>query len=549
MVPVAYRGRGGRILAALGACLLTAAVLAADRVRDSALAGGWYPADPVQLRDLVDGFLTAGKTESPQGPIRALIVPHAGYAYSGATAGQVFSLVKGRAYERVLILGPSHSGRFQGLSVADVDAYRTPLGDVPLDPEAVKTLRGSPLVGDHADADAREHSLEIELPLLQRALAPGWRLVPVLVGQLRPQDYQAAADLLRPLADDRTLVVVSSDFTHYGARFGYLPFPADQGLPGRIQGLDDGAVARIQAKDADGFLAYQAETGITVCGMRPIAILLRMLGAGANVHRVAYATSGALTGDWSNSVSYVGLVVTDAQPLSAVTAAAQAASETAGRESATPPPGPAITEAELHQLHDLAILAIEGAVLGPSRGREAAVARAVEGLSARLREPAGAFVTLKRHGALRGCIGYIEPRKPLYVAVLENGENAARHDPRFTPVQASELADLDVEVSVLTPPRPIASWEELRVGEDGIILAKDGRRAVFLPEVAAEQGWTREETLSHLAVKAGLAADAWREGASFAVFGSTKYAAPYVPSRTAAEVPSPAPAGPGGAGS
>jgi AmmeMemoRadiSam system protein A len=377
----------------------------------------------------------------------------------------------------------------------------------------------------------REHSIEIELPLLQRALAPGWRLVPVLVGDLGPEDYQTAADLLRPLADDGTLVVVSSDFTHYGQRFGYLPFPQDQKAPGRIQALDDGAIGRILVKDADGFLAYQAETGVTICGFRPIGILLRMLGPGAQVQRVAYATSGALTGDWGNSVSYVGLVVTDPQPLSARPLSAVEGSGPVQTHApglaADQAISEALTEADLRLLHRLAILALDDAVLGPSPNREGAVSQAVDALPVRLRDPAGAFVTLKRQGALRGCIGTIEPRQPLYVAVLANGDNAARHDPRFQPVQASELTDLDVEVSVLTPPRPIASWEEFRVGEEGIILAKGGRRAVFLPQVALEQGWTREETLSQLARKAGLPPDAWRDGASLAVFTATRYAAPY----------------------
>ncbi len=502
------------LLACLGSCLLATPALAADRVRESPLAGGWFPADPVQLQTQVDGFLDAAGVVAPTGSIRALIAPHAGYAYSGPTAGAVFSLVRGQGFKRVLILSPSHYGRFRGLAVPELDAYRTPLGDVPVDQAAVAALRTSPLVGAHPDAFPREHSMEIELPLLQRALDPGWTLVPVLVGDLGPDDYQRAADLLRPLADENTLVVASSDFTHYGSRFGYQPFPAGEGLQGRIRDLDDGAIAKILAKDADGFLAYQKDTGITICGFRPIGILLRMLGTGAQVQRVAYATSGALTGDKENSVSYLGLVVTDRQPI-AVTVTPE-----------TEPDG-ALTDQDLRLLHRLATLGLETAVLGQSPEREAALAETLASLPERLREPAGAFVTLKRHGDLRGCIGFIDPRQPLYRAVLDNGDSAARRDPRFRPVAPAELKDLELEVSVLTPPQPIPSWEAFRVGEQGIVLSKGDRRAVFLPEVATEQGWTREETLTHLARKAGLPADGWRDGASFTVFTSTHYAAPY----------------------
>lgn len=486
-----------------------------ERVRPSALAGGWYPGDRQELAEYVDGLLDGVKARTPELPVRALIVPHAGYQYSGATAAEVFALVRGREFERVLVLAPSHRSGFQGLSIADVDAYETPLGALPLDGPAVAELRKSNLVGTDATAHAREHAIEIELPMLQRTLAPGWRLVPVLVGRLEGDDYRKAADLLRPLADDSTLVVVSSDFTHYGPRFGYMPFSLDGKTPDRIRELDDGAIERILALDAAGFLDYQSDTGITICGYRPLALLLRMLPADVSIRRIAYATSGELTGDWSNSVSYVGMLVGSPVPLSG-----GGASERTGA-------APGIDPAHLALLHRLAVLGVGHAVLGQTDERSARIGEIVQGLPDRLQEHTGAFVTLKREGRLRGCIGYILPRKPLYQAILENGFNAARIDRRFIPVSPDELDGLEVEVSVLSPPRPIDSPDELVVGEHGVILRKDGHEAVFLPEVAAEQGWTRDDTLSHLARKAGLPEDGWREGASFEVFTSTKHAAPY----------------------
>ena len=496
----------------------------AAAVRESALAGNWYPADPVELTTLVDGFLSTSRTSTPAGPIRALIVPHAGYAYSGPTAGAGDALVQGQSYRRVLILAPAHRSGFRGLSVDAVDAYRTPLGMVPLDQAAIATLRASPLVRADGGADAQEHAIEIQLPLLQRALVPGWRLVPVLVGTLSDAEARAATNLLRPLADAETLFVVSSDLTHYGPRFDYQPFPLDAHTPERLKALDEGAIARILSKDATAFLAYWAETGITICGYQPIAILLRMLGPGARVARIAYTTSGALTGDERNSVSYVALAVTDPEPLSAT-----APTSSTEPPPATPAQGAGLTDAELQLLHRLAIFSLQTAVLGPSTARNEAMRQVAGTLPDALRAPAGAFVTLTRHGELRGCIGTIEPREPLYRAIIDNSVNAARRDPRFEPVEAAELKDLEVEISVLTPPRGIADWKAFRVGTEGIILDKDGRRAVFLPEVATEQGWTREETLSHLARKAGLPADAWREGARFQVFTTITYAAPYPP--------------------
>jgi len=520
-----------RSLAAFAlAYLMVFPAAAEERLRESALAGAWYPADPGELSDYVDGLLDAAKAEPVEEPIRALIAPHAGYVYSGATAAQAFSLVRGREYRRVMVLAPTHRGGFAGISVADVDAYETPLGRIPLDTEAIAGLRGSELVISDPDAHAREHAIEIELPLLQRALAPGWKLVPVLVGRLDSEDYEKAADLLRPLADDVTLVVVSSDFTHFGPRFGYMPFPPDREAPENIRELDEGAIERILARDAQGLLAYQAKTGITICGYRPLALLLTMLPVDAQVERIAYATSGELTGDWMNSVSYAALVVIGHSPFSGQTAPSKAA----------PVVGHVLDEADLRLLHRLAVLGVEQAVLGPSADRDSEIQTRLSRLPEHARNHAGAFVTLREDGQLRGCIGYILPRKPLYQAVLENGVNAAVNDMRFRPVGPEELEKLEVEVSVLSPPRAIGSAEEFRLGEQGIILRKDGRQAVFLPEVAPEQGWTREEALSRLARKAGLPEDAWREGASFEVFTSTKFAAPYADAETNPAVAPPA---------
>ncbi len=506
-------------------------LLAAERVRESALAGSWYPAQPEALRALVDQLLEEAKppVPRPEGTLRALILPHAGYAYSGPTAATGVSLVRGASYRRVLVIAPSHQRRFSGLSIAPVDAFETPLGRVPLDTEAVAGLRASPLVSADPAADPREHAIEIELPLLQRALQPGWRLVPVLVGEMGERDYRTAAELLRPLADEGTLVVVSSDFTHYGGRFGYLPFPASAELPEDIRRLDEGALELIKARNPSGLLHYQEETGITVCGIRPIAILLHLLGESARIEPVAYATSGAITGDWRNSVSYAVVAVTREAPLSAADVPAYDRSAQTEQSS--------LTEGELRLLHRLAVAGVSWAVLGEAAvNGDGALDRLIDGLPPALQRPSGAFVTLKRQGALRGCIGYIGPRSPLFQAVLENGVNAARNDRRFQPVAPDELGELEVEVSVLTEPRPIPDPEQFRVGEQGVILKKEGRQAVFLPEVATEQGWGREETLSHLARKAGLPADAWRNGAEFQVFESKKLTAPYPSASPSTEI-------------
>jgi len=512
-----------RTISTLLITLAAMAVTAANR--PSALAGAWYPGDPATLSELVDGMLDAADGEPVEGRVRALVLPHAGYQYSGPTAAAGVDQVRGGDYRRVVVLAPTHHVGFDGLSIADVDAYETPLGAIPLDKEAIERLRRSPLVQSIPDAHASEHSIEIELPLLQRALKPGWHLVPILVGDLAPEDYPRAADLLRPLADDRTLIVASSDLTHYGPRFGYLPFPADDALPGKIKGLDDGAIEKILARDGPGLLDYQSRTGITMCGYRPVALLLDLLPPDASVHRVAYATSGEITGDWSSSVSYAALAVTAPHPLSTTSTASQ-----------DPTAGDAPSAGALQRLHDLAALAVRRATLGKDGVPDEEVNASLAHIPSDLKRPAGAFVTLWKHGQLRGCVGHVPNDVTVAEAVLESGVNAARNDYRFRPVRADELDSLDVEVNVLTPPHPIDSIDEFIPGRHGITLRKDGHYALYLPEVATEMGWDRETTLSNLAEKAGLPADAWRDGASFEIFTSRHYRAPL---GTTSDQPSP----------
>jgi AmmeMemoRadiSam system protein A len=183
---------------------------------------------------------------------------------------------------------------------------------------------------------------------------------------------------------------------------------------------------------------------------------------------------------------------------------------------------------QLRYLHRLARYAIEEAV-DPGNGAMDALRQLITDLPEPLREPAGAFVTVRNRGQLRGCKGYVEPVVPLYEAVIRNSVSAALEDWRFSPVAAGELGDLELDVSVLSAPVPVASYLDYRPGEHGVILVKDGRRAVFLPEVPTVAGWDRDRTLEELAKKAGLPGDAWKEGAELLVFHTQVYHAPFDP--------------------
>jgi hypothetical protein len=279
-------------------------------VQPSQLAGTWYPAEPERLRDTVDRLL-AEAAVAPDERIRAIIAPHAGYAYSGRAAGVGYAHVPAGRFRRALLLAPSHYHSFSGGAIFPGRGFETPLGSVEIDLDGVEQLSSSASFSMDPAPYRREHSLEIQLPFLQR-VDPQLRIVPVLVSG-RGEALSALAPGLRALDDDETLVVVSSDFTHYGASFDYLPFPSTgpREVAEQLHELDFGAIECICALDADGFESYLEATGATVCGQAPIVAFLRARG-GLRGTVASYYTSLDVTGDYEHSVSYAAIVFTPA---------------------------------------------------------------------------------------------------------------------------------------------------------------------------------------------------------------------------------------------
>ncbi len=470
-------------------------------VMRSPLAGRWFPADAAELRRMIGGLVPVPRPAAVAG-VCAVVVPHAGYQYSGKVACQVYARLVPDACERVVILGPTHSISMHGkVSVPDADFLETPLGRVAVDTDFVAALRSSPQVLCDPRAHQHEHSDQIQLPLLQTFLGGRIRVVPIVVGQMDSQSSRRFAGLLRPLLDARTLVVVSSDFTHYGPNYGYVPFARD--VPRQIDALDHQVFARLAAIDVAGFHDLLQKTQATVCGANSIAILLELLPKDAQVQEVAYDTSGRMLGDWENSVSYLG----------AICVADWRAPQPPDRlrvEDTVP-----LDEEDCCQLLKLARATLEHAV---RHGRAPAVEATGVGIRPGMQQTMGGFVTLHLCGQLRGCIGEIEPRRAIWQVVRDRAVSAALEDPRFVPVTSGETPDIRIEISALTPARPVASYRDIVVGKHGMTIAKRGRSAVFLPQVAPEQGWDLATTLTHLSRKAGLPADAWKEGAAFTVF-------------------------------
>ncbi|MBI1269033.1 AmmeMemoRadiSam system protein B [bacterium] len=506
--------------------------------REARFAGTWYESDPSSLVKQMDGFLESARKKmsespseeafpdnpAPQGNLLALIVPHAGYMFSGATAAFAYEFAAQHAEpERIFLLGPSHYVGFEGVALSHCSAFSTPLGDLDLERKTVDELSRHPLYGFSDDIHNREHSLELQLAFLKH-LFPDARLIPLVVGAFKnSSEIRYAGSILRSQIRPGDLVVVSSDFTHYGPRYDYVPFEED--FPEQVRKLDQDAFSYIQDSDLEGFLNFHDQTGCTICGFFPCSLLLSILPEGSRTSLLKYGTSrDSHKEDSRNSVSYLALVVTDSAR--EVAWAAESESESESRSVLEP-------ELSEPEKKDLLHLARRVVTEFARSGRQIAYADAAIEVTAALETARGVFVTLfkrtldfeeSKERQLRGCIGYICPVKPLYQAVIDNAIGAASRDYRFTPLKANELNDLEIEISVLTPLRPVESIDEIELGVHGVVFHLGDRQSVFLPHVATEFGWSLTETLEQLAVKAGLDKYAWRRPeATFEIFESISF--------------------------
>ena len=465
----------------------------------STIAGAWYPGSEKEIRALAEKWEAAyGRAVSGEVP-NVIVLPHAGWAYSGETAWTAVRTVRGAKFRRVVLLAPSHRVWIENRLVApESDAVSTPLGEIKVDRDWLDRLALVAPVARNDRIHSAEHSTQIEYPLLQLAIGNGFSIVPLIVGAFGQDQMGMCVRALARLMDAETLLVISSDFTHYGDDFSYTPFGKDGGEDVRrnVAASDDEAFGLMAKGDADGFAAFIKRTGATICGHVPIEIALRAFPQGTSLVRMKYATSSDESGDYSRFVCYV---------------AATGCVKWRGEGNAV------LSAADRVYLLRVARESMERAVKnGARRGIGLDVSDAPKSTRAKM----GAFVTLndKATGALRGCIGEILPMRPLVEAVAARAVDSALRDPRFSPVSERELAGLRVEVSALTPPKRVASWRDIVLGRDGMTLEKDGCFAVFLPQVAPEQGWDLPTTLSYLAQKAGLPSDAWRNGATFETF-------------------------------
>ena len=448
----------------------------AQEVKQPNVAGAFYPDDPKELSSMVDGFLSIANPVPIQGEIFAIIAPHAGYGYSGPTAGFAYKLIKGSPYKTVVVIGPSHYYGFSGVSVYQQGAFRTPLGDVEIDKDfAAALLNKDTGVTFIPEAFEREHSVEVQLPFLQKSLT-GFRIVPVIMGDCTLDTCRKFALLLKDAIGNRkdVLVVVSSDMYH-----GYDYDEAD---------LSDGiALSYLEKMDAEGLYYSLREAKTQMCGGFPaVSVLILAKKLGHNTLKVLNHTNSAIVtgkrikGIWT--VGYSSSVIDQIKGENAM-----------------------LNTQERKRLLEIARKSIE-VYLKEGKRPEFQEKDPV------LLKEMGAFVTLHEHGELRGCIGNLAAAGALYLTIRDMAIEAAVGDPRFSPLTLSELNDVEIEISVLSPFEKIDSPDKIQLGVHGVLVKRGFNSGVFLPQVAAETGWSKEEFLSYLCSnKAGLAADAWKD--------------------------------------
>jgi len=441
-------------------------------IRPMAVAESFYPADKETLNKQLDSFLSQAEKVSSLKKPRIIIVPHAGTIYSGSTAAFAYKQLEGWNYKKIILLGVSHTKIIDYAAIDNNDGWKTPWGNLIIDKNlAEKILSPTQKIVNDSEVHAKDHNLEMQSIWIGK-LFPKTKIVPIMLGQVSPELSSALAFRIAQNMDEETLLIVSSDLSHY---------PNYE----TANEVDKQTIESIIKMDPKKFTGVGIETN--ACGLEAIKIginvakLLQM----ESPKLLKYQNSGDTSGDKSRVVGY-GSIVIDADKLNLQV-----------------PKLDEKTKAEALQLAKKTLTEY----LDKSATPTATII-----ISPLLYTPLGAFITIKNKEELRGCIGEFEPSKPLYQVIAEKTIAAASRDQRFTPVKLTELPDLRVEISVMTPRQKVKSWEEIRLGIDGVVIQNGNRAGTFLPQVATETGWNRQEFLEQLcSQKAGLPKDCYKD--------------------------------------
>ena len=455
-------------------------------VRPATQANRFYTGDARELSEEVDSFLALHKDDKKYSNIAAVIVPHAGYYYSGNVAASAYMAIDAKKqYKRIFLLGPSHHEWLDGASVnTEANYYATPLGNVKVDHEMAVALTNSDSVFSYRpEAHDREHCLEVQLPFLQRRFAMHNQemppIVPIIISTNDYDKLKRMAEALKPYFTDENLFVISSDFSHYPSYEDACEVDARTGKAVESGDVEE-FIATINANARSG----KRNLATSACGEFAIITLMLMLDNEYEVRHLMYQNSGDISGEHDRVVGYHSFAVLRKDSTSFT-----------------------LSDADKKALKEIAFNSIRDSLDGKPIAQPIINSKLLI-----LNSKCGAFVSLHKHGHLRGCIGHFGEDYPLHEIVAEMARAAAFEDPRFMPVTHDELNDLDIEISVLTPMRRIQSLDEFELHRHGIYIKKDYRSGTFLPQVADEVNWTKEEFVGHCSQdKAGLGWDGWRD--------------------------------------
>ncbi|MEW6607964.1 MAG: AmmeMemoRadiSam system protein B [bacterium] len=447
-----------------------------QNIRQPAVAGGFYPADPTELKNQINGFLNNVQKEKIEGRIIGLMVPHAGYDYSGEVAAHCFKQLEELSFDTVVIIGMSHFAHFDGIAVDTSDAYQTPFGLVKIDTELTSALiKSDPKIKSLPQVHEKEHSLEVEIPFLQRLLKE-FKIVPILMSN--PNDAQVLArSLILNSKGKNILFIASSDMTHYP------PYEI-------ANKVDKKTLSLIKEMDINELVAWLNEPhekcSTLLCGVGAVLTLM-LVTKEFGIHQATvlnYANSGdvPIIGDKSRVVGYGAVIFAQKEEKAMM-----------------------LDKEEQGVLLKIARRTIEDYI----KNRHIPPVEVDD--YPELQKPAGAFVTLTKNKQLRGCIGYIKAIAPVAQAVSKMAIAAATEDPRFSPVTKDELDQIKIEITVLSELTRINDIEQIEIGKHGLYMVKGYNSGLLLPQVATEQGWNREQFLTHTCYKAGLPPNAWKE--------------------------------------
>ena len=455
--------------------------------RYPAVAGQFYPSTEKELTAALEKYFQQAAPPKVQGDIVALVVPHAGYVFSGKVAASGFNqLIPGKKYDNVFLIGSSHRIVFEGASVYASGDYITPLGTVKVNKSvAAELVRKYNFFSDRPDAHAQEHSLEVQLPFLQKKLGTDFQLVPIVIGTQSPEICRKISDALKPYFKANNLFVISSDFSHYPSYDDARK--VDKATADAIVSNSPDELLRILRKNDEKGIPNLATS---LCGWTSVLTILNMTRYDSDISMdvIEYMNSGDSDyGEKARVVGYYAIAISSQSRKSKTSFEIGAGDRRELLSIARKTISSYLSERKIPQIDS-------------------------SKLSETLRRHAGAFVTLHKKGALRGCIGRFDATEPLYAVVQKMAISASTEDYRFPPVDLKEINDLDIEISVLSPMRKISSPEEIELGKHGIYIRKGNRSGTFLPQVATETGWTLEEFLGHCAQdKVGIGWDGWKD--------------------------------------